>query len=1215
MLKALQLAGFKSFVDKTLFEFDAGITVVVGPNGSGKSNIVDAIKWVLGEQSVKSLRGKEMADVIFNGSAARHPLNAAEATLIFDNSKRALPLDEDEVRLTRRVYRGGEGEYLINDQAVRRRDIRDLVAGAASGAYSIIEQGKVDALLQASPRDRRLIFEEAAGVSRFRMKKVETQRRLERVEINLQRLKDIVDEVESRLRTIRNQAKRARQYQELKSRLQTLRTQTALVDWRRWTSKLNSLEARAQELAASIDSSSAELGTGESEQTRWQDELSVADDLSRQASAEAGRVREQLVRQQSQVDSQMHRSEDLARQIREQRQSLADIRARSSDLNQSRLAVVKQIQRARKELQTNRAATEQLESRLRDLKTELESHRDQNEQRREDYLTLIRDQAVLQQGISAAETALGADQQVIERLQGQVESLSTRQQQLQDDLRSAGGAKRDAAQVADEATQAVFQWKTDLAKARQTLNQTADRRHESSSRLDRQRERANVLRELEERKDGIDSGTQFALAQCEERAGAFADILGLVADKLHVNVDVAPLIEIALGDRMGDVIVSIGREFLVKLAVESRELPGRLQVTALDSCRRVELLELDDKRGIIGRADRFVECSDELRPLAEHLLGHTWIVESLSVAAELLIFVQEQVRRHGHGSPLQFITLDGEVLRTDGRITLGGRPQVAGPIARRSELRALEEKIHALEAEQVELDREHAVAANAVSGAESSVDASLLVQREAEAALADCSRREELLAVSLSETEQELAQEQQEVEGVAARRERTQTRLAEQQEAFQKLEQELGVREREIAATARKIIHLDASRKPLERETTSAQVTLAKCEERAANLDAQARQLETDQQERRQGLQLGEQRLVQLESARGDSDLAVLAAESRLALLHLRREQITSEERERSASSARLRSALSVVAAKVSSLREILRRDENEVHGIELACGELRGKCEALRQRMQDEYQINLLEVSLNNTDEILNSAMQEEENEDQNPVNVEQEIEFLRDKLAKLGNVNLEALDELDGLEERFADLSSQYNDLSQAKSQLLKIIDKINGESRRLFAETLIKVREHFGTLFRKLFGGGQADIVLEEGDPLEAGVDIVAQPPGKELRNISLLSGGEKTLTCVALLMSLFRNRPSPFCVLDEVDAALDEANIDRFSAVLHEFLTITQFIVVTHSKKTMTCANTLYGITMQESGISKRVSVRFEDVTDDGQIMKSADDQAA
>ena len=1225
MLKALQLAGFKSFADKTLFELDSGITVVVGPNGSGKSNVVDAIKWVLGEQSVKSLRGKEMADVIFNGSASRHPMNAAEATLIFDNTKRVLPLEEDEVRLTRRVYRGGEGEYLINDQAVRRRDIRDLVAGAASGAYSIIEQGKVDALLQASPRDRRLIFEEAAGVSRFRMKKLETQRRLERVEINLQRLKDIVDEVESRLRSIRNQAKRARQYQEYKSRLQNLRTQVALVDWRMWSSKLDQLDERTAQLKASIGSMSAELGEAEAEQTRCQSQLATTDDVSRRAAAEAANVREQLARDLAEVDNQLRRLASTARQIAEQRATLAETRERSADLNQSRLAVVRQLQAARDSLQENRESTQALESKLAALQTELESLRSQNESKREGYLTLIRDQAALQQEITTAETAVAADQQAIDRLQQRVEALTARRNQFTNDQQQAGTTKREAAESADAATRAVFQAKADLAAARQNLSAAADRRHEAAGELNRQRERADVLRELEERQEGIDSGAQYALSQAANQTGAFSQVLGLVAELLHVNVDVAPIIEIALGERMGDVVIPAGEPFLAALAESGQTLPGRLRLISLNRCRPAPKWQLDSEPGVIGRADRFVECADDLRPLAEDLLGATWIVESLSAARRLIERIAEQQGMDPHAEArLQFITLDGEVLSADGRIILGGHPQIAGPIARRSELRSLQEKIGSLETRQADLDAEYGASSAAVTSAEATLDDAMLAQREAEATLADCARREELLALNLAETTDELTQAQGDLELVATRRQRTAANLARQQAAYGQLEGELTAREREIATTAKSIIHLDSQRKTQETETTAAQVSLAKSEERESNLDAQVRQLERDQHERREGLRQGAERLRALESERAEAELAALRAESRLAILFLRKDKIAGEEFARLAAVAQLRAALSHANTQVNSLREVVRRDENEVHRLELAAGELRGKRDALAQRMREEYQINLAEMSskelsIHRPEAVEPAAVEDTSADapaaDEEMDSVEQEIETLRNKLSRLGNVNLEALDELDGLESRYTELSEQYNDLVQARSQLLKIIEKINGESRRMFTETLTNVREYFGSLFRKLFGGGQAEIIMEEGDPLEAGVDIIAQPPGKELRNISLLSGGEKTLTCVALLMALFRNRPSPFCVLDEVDAALDEANIDRFTNVLREFLSITQFIVVTHSKKTMTCANTLYGITMQESGISKRVSVKFEDVTEDGRIIKSNDEQAA
>ena len=1194
MLKALELVGFKSFADKTRFEFPSGITAVVGPNGSGKSNVVDAIKWVLGEQSVKSLRGKEMVDVIFNGSASRPPLNAAEATLVFDNAERRLGLDTPEVHVTRRVYRSGEAEYLLNRQPCRLRDIRDLFAGtgAATEAYSVIEQGKVDVLLQASAKDRRAIFEEAAGISRFKAKKLETLRRLERVDQNLLRLSDIVDEVGNRLRSVRLQATKARRYKEYADRLQQLRTQTAQADWRRLGQRLAELDGELAALAAQRDAALAEAEQLESRALAVDAEMSQTLARQRACDGRSADNRERTAAREALLDDQRARLHEADAEETRLLRQLAALRVRAGDFEQhlsESIAAVEQAQREQSERRQSLAEAEHDlsagDEAFRELRAEFEASRAASLEATRAVaaadaeaasLTARRDSARLTAARHAE--ALAELQQVQAETEAELAKLADLETQ-----HAASAERQHEAWLA--AQQALLELQSEHKAAALELSQLRERQAAAT-------ERAALLEEFEARQEGLGAGAKAVLAALrEQQDGPLQSVRGIVADLLRVPVELAPAIEAALGEKAQAFVVEPNGPFLDWAQQSSTRLPSRIAFVWL---AEGEVPVSDDFRGaagVQGRADQLIEAPADLARLVQRLLGQTWIVDTLADALRLS-------QRAPRG--LSFATLTGEVWTSEGSLSIGPKLAAAGLISRRSELRALHGQTAALETR--------------TAAAQARVD-------EVETRLAELARDERELAAAHQRAVETLNGHRLHFNAVDARRSQLAEQLARlvaevghEEHAARSAEEALAAARARLDEEKRRLSDLEsvsqATRERLrqadsrlqqgQRRVTAAKVELAKCEERLAGLSTHLSQLRRDQLERRRSVDDCRQQLVRSRQGRRQTEDNLLAAESDLAGLYLLRESLSAEAAELVAGHERQRNLRGELQAAAQTSQTLARTLEQQRHAQDLAANEVRHERNTLAARLKDDYQIDLAETEADVSPEA-------ERRRDE----IEQEIAELRRKINHIGTVNLDALAELEELEARHADLSAQFQDLTQAKESLLQIINSINADSRRLFIETLQTVTGNFQSLFRKLFGGGQADVVLEEGvDVLDGGVEIVARPPGKELRSISLLSGGEKTLTCVALLLAIFQYRPSPFCVLDEVDAALDEANIERFVGVLKEFLAWTQFIVITHSKKTMTCAGTLYGVTMEESGVSKRVSVRFEDVSEDGQIRTAA-----
>jgi chromosome segregation protein len=1207
-LKALELFGFKSFADRTRFEFPEGITVVVGPNGSGKSNVVDAIKWVLGEQSVRSLRGKEMTDVIFAGSTSRKPLNYAEVSLVFDNTAGLLPLRTPEVQIMRRVQRSGESEYLVNGETARLRDIRELFSGtgAATAAYSVIEQGRVDALLVASGRERRAVFEEAAGIGRFRLRRTEALRRLERAELNRQRLADLAGELGTRLETVRQQAARARRWRQLTDRLRGLR-----------------LAAATQDLAE-VDAAVAAI---ERERGLVRDTLAAAEARAVEAAAEAARLATAATELQPIAAAGRATVAATTREAAAAEAGLTMVRTRRGDLEQAVEAARLDLRRmlaaehaARTAVAGADAAVTALTQELTDVDGRLAalersvhgSHDEATDRKRRLAAAIatldttrertLRLEAVRERAEERAEQArqaVAAAHAEYETARGQQVRLTEAQAACEG---SVGSLETTLRQAAAHLATVEAGHRTALEELRTAWGALADRR----AALEACRERTTVLREMVERHAGLsDAARQLLVGGADGVPG----LLGPVADLLVAGEDWARLVDLALGPVSASLLVeSLEAAVHWHAGRVATDAAGRVRlVAAPPSTAGTEDTSLDGRPGIVGRLDRLVAAAEAStgatadghdRPAAERartaLLSQIWVVERTTDALALLAEAPPGTR---------FLARTGECLGADGSFELGTGAVGSGLVTQRSELRALERR-QAICLEEAE------AAQRTIDALQARVDDLRAATRDAQARRA---RAAETIAGARHELMRTIRERAAAADGVAAAEARL--RVAEQRAA----EETAGVRVA-VEATTTGTIALETARA----EVAAAEAAVRSLAQARDAIDDEIQELRIARatggeklargQETRHGLTVAAQeRAADVATARraadkaartlADHDLQVLAATAvhaeAVRELELTAASLATIDAEAAAIDARRRG----VAEAIEAERIEASRLAEEAHRRDLEAGEARHRRTRIIERIRDEYDLDIESLATSAPDPrpvgAEATAAPDVVDVPEDRAALDREIDELRRKLGSYVSVNLDALHESEELAARLATLEGQLADVAQAKQAIEQLIERLDDESRRLLGDTIETVRIQFRELFERLFGGGQADIRLEEGvDLLETAVDIVARPPGKEPRSISLLSGGEKTMTCVALLLAIFKSRPSPFCVLDEVDAALDEANVDRFSGVLRDFLSATQFIVVTHSKKTMSAATTLYGVTMEESGVSKRVSVRFE-----------------
>ncbi len=1234
ILKKLTANGFKSFADRTEFTFGAGITCIVGPNGCGKSNVVDAIKWVLGEQSAKSLRGKQMMDVIFNGSGTRKSSGMSQVDLTFDNSDGALPIDAAEVVVTRRLYRSGESEYLLNKQGSRLKDIRELFldTGVGVGAYSLIEQGRVDVLLQANPADRRHIFEEAAGISKYKVRKKEAQRRLERVDQNLLRVQDVVEEVEKRLRSVKLAAGKARNYQDYTQRLRELRSRYALSEYHvlrttqdaldtetaklsdeatGFRTEISNNEAKTSEANVRIGDLEGEVSQTESRMLTVQSQISAREERKAAAERRVGdqtdllhRSRERLAGFDDQVgslDSRLGEQQEAASVIEADLEKVQDELA---ELQEKDRTCAHELNESRTRLEDEKAGILDLVRRTSHLHNEIQGLNLQHESLTEQKSKLDERDAAI-----ATELAEGVARQgqFRDRVRDIDQLINDQKSKLEETRARAGDASERRSALIDQHA-AAKEYRSGLESRRELLDEM-DRKHEgllagAREILERRDEATKLaagcedqpvlgVSELEESPEQSafsgqlsvvggeqsgDDGEQAAPVDSPpEGPQPFDYVLGAVGEIFDADVAHASMVEAALGDYQRFLVVA-SRSRLFEDREILAELSGRIQAFCLD-CVSPTMggPDLSGHEGYIACLLDWVHYPHQCLKLAKYLLGRTFVVESLAHAERLSVI--DPVAR--------FVTMEGIVWEADGRVGLGSLGSDTGLISRRSELRELARELEEVEQRIVDL-------ADAVKQSESEVDHLEDLQQTLRTAIYEANTERVEAQSQLSSVEEVVHQLSEERPLIASEVSILVSRLTETREKetagrqnLTDLEQRNTESERAIEELQAAIDDLTARRSEIGERLTSARVRVGELTQRRSSVSEAIRELQAAR--------------IQLQTDRDKASNDVVEAQRRIDQsreqieeAHRTLEELSAENRELTTQSATLRgerddlrAAVDQYAADARRLRSVLEETESCLHEREMKLQEIRVRREDLTTRIADELSVDL-------------EAQYEdyEPDEEADWPAVEEEIEALRGKIERLGNVNLDAITEQADLEERLKFLVGQMEDLRSSEKQLRDLIVKLNHESEQRFLETFEAVRGHFSALFKKLFGGGKAEVSLTDpNDILECGIEIMARPPGKEPQSISLLSGGEKTMTAIALLLAVMRSRPAPFVLLDEVDAALDEANNIRFNHVIREFVKESQFIVITHSKRTMAIADVMYGVTMQEAGVSKRVSVRF------------------
>lgn len=1182
-LKKLELYGFKSFAQRTEIVFDEGITGIVGPNGSGKSNIGDAVRWVLGEQSAKTLRGASMSDVIFNGTQKRKPLSYCEVSLVFDNDDHALAMEAAEVMVTRRVYRNGESEYYLNRTACRLKDVVDLFrdTGIGKEGYSIIGQGRIDEILSRKSEDRRQVFEEAAGIVKFKARKEEADKKLQRTLENLERVDDILDELTKRLKPLEEQSRNARVYLELSTELKDLDLNLFLIRSDRARTRLSELESElltVQTILADTESNLIDKTTRRDETQNRIDQLEEAITKARTELMECAEHVHESQKKLSALQSRREtRSENRQRIVREQEEAQERLAEIEKDHARIQADVEKQhslIADAEQILRATQEAAEKAQAKEKEADAALEAQKaaviDQMNRLsdvRNDKTRLNTMQAQMETRLTEIEESSGALQEqeaalreALTAVEKQLKTENQHQQQCQEKL-------AQARQASDEADTAYANLRADVEK------QSADMQAAAS--------RHSVLTEMTRDMEGYNMAVRRAMTYAKQRG--LTGVKGVLAQLMTVPQAYETAIDMALGAAQQNIVTDTEETAKELINYLRQNRLGRATFLPMSAIRGKTLYGNERNAlklpGCLGVASELVQCAPEYRGIVENLLGRTVIADNLDHGIPIM-------RAGNHA--FRLVTLEGDVIHSGGSMTGGSaQSKVSNLLSRERELKELTAKLQTGRAELDKCRQELTQRQQTAQEKRQKVSDAVNALHQQEIAVAREQARRESVSADLNthlqrmqETEQARVQLHQSLEDIRQQLEtiehqRTgaqgdqsamEQKTIEMQNALVKARAEASAENDRLMVRTLQLSDLRHGLSDLERDEAHAQQDQAQIlreQERREQLLHEMDELDA--------IDENDMKREEAESARRQKEQ--LRQESAAQAIEQRRSQAQSDLRD--------------ILSDMENLHEAYNRDSEKLHKTELAKARIEGDQKNLQNRIWDTYKLTYA-----GAEEFRRTPFDEKESD--------RRAAELQGQIRALGTVNVGAVEEYAETKARVDDLTTQQQDLKRAEMDLRELIERLLIQMRSTFVENFSKMQGYFAETFTRLFGGGHAELkLMDPDDPLNCGIEVNAQPPGKKLQLLSLLSGGERALTAIAILFAMLKLKPTPFCILDEIEAALDDANIGYYADYLKEYSKGTQFIVVTHRKGTMERCNSLFGVAMEEQGVSRMVSVSLQD----------------
>ncbi|HET6274132.1 MAG TPA: chromosome segregation protein SMC [Bacteroidota bacterium] len=1173
-LSKLEIIGFKSFAQKVNLTFDSGISAIVGPNGCGKTNIVDAIRWVLGEQRYSALRSEKMEDVIFNGTKARKPLGMAEASLLIENTKGILPSEYTQVTIGRRVYRSGESEYLLNKVPCRLKDILDLFmdTGMGADAYSVIELKMVETILSDKTDERRRLFEEAAGVTKYKHRRKAAYRKLESVQADLVRVNDIVTEVQKAVNSLERQAKKAEQFNEVKARLRTLEIDLMEREYAQLVGRTVPLEERLAGLLEDKNRIDTDLSQEETTLDELRNNMSDVERRLAEAQRDAATHSEQINRVEQKNLVAAERIKALQDNVIRFKSEKDELHAEMGQLGQLKDTLTTRIVELRTEEERVAQDLAHRQSALRDLELRLDAKKSELQGLNDRTIALVH-------AIAEKQTAQDRKKGRIENLNGRAahgsEEIAAYQHEIgriDGDIEALSNEDKRLRRAFTEAEMQYYEAEAKKRDLREKLDQVQVNEVELRGEIDRKTATADFLKGLIETREGLSEGVRFLSST--DRWKPSRNLT--VADAIYADEKYRTAIETAVGEYAGLIIVDSVKDAEAGIALLKSEERGKVTFVCLERMPEiVSRMPLPKMPGVIGWAADLSKYERAFAPLFRFILNRILVVDTDATAAKVIQAT----------SGVRCVTLAGE-LGTGVGITRGGsrRNDEGGMIGKQAQIEDIHRSISTLQEELAALrtTKEQILSDHDVIDLKSLAEVVKGIEKE----MNGVEMRIAQLEFEKKRAGDIIARNQEEIAGISAETAALTEEITAEAPELERFSLEKTDVEHSVGAVSAELASIESEWGERSKEVNDCRiqsVTVKGEHENALNDLRRAEEAITDI------ITTLERRDVDIRRGQEDIAFANASVEENARVVVMLGETMAQLEERKTAveqEATHVREEMHRIELKIKDERRSHDDSMQAVHDLDVKITELKGKTEHILARAQEEYELALVLKSYAEGEFVDFAALRDE-------------IQGLRDKLKTLGNINFAAFEEYTTEKQRYEFLSSQRTDLLEAEKTLLATIEEINSTAQRKFLDTFALIRTNFIETFKSLFDpGDECDLKLEEGvDPLEAGIDIVAKPRGKRPTSIHLLSGGEKTLTATALLFAIYLVKPSPFCILDEVDAPLDDPNVDRFTRILRKFSNNTQFIVVTHNKRTMEAANALYGVTMEEEGVSKLVTVRF------------------
>lgn len=1180
-LKSLEISGFKSFADKTKIDFQAGMTGIVGPNGSGKSNIIEAIRWVLGEQAVKSLRGTKMTDVIFAGSANRKPLNMAKVTITFDNSDHFLPLDYAEVSITRKLFRNGDSDYLINNQSCRLKDITNLMidTGLGKDSFSVISQGRVEAVFNAKPEDRRSIIEDVAGVLKYKKDKLTTENKLAETTDYLDRVNDIIAELNQQKGPLEEQASLARDYQDQKQKYDYLdrsrlvkKLTIARDQLQGVNEKLTNAKALVAKYQRDVDAGATKLAELKTQQTaalKHKDELAAQNlDLTKTIENTQGQQGVDAERRQNQQSEQerlnatLTTTEQQIAELTEQQNQLQQTLAEQQNQVKTLKATVAELTTA-----TSAAGRQQLADELEKLRNAYIDEKQIQAELNNEAKNLTKQHQQSGTQSSALAERLDQAQANLKRVQTTVDVHNRDQRDLENQVnQQQSKLTAQQAQVKHNAEE---------------IDTQQQRWLDAAGMMQREKSRLEALQAVQERYTNFYAGVRMVLQHRQQ----FSGVAGAVSELLTVPAQYTKAVEVALGGQLQNVVCDTQQTAKAVVNFLKQNHAGRATFLPIERITARQLPvntehELLQQPGVLGVASELVDCEPRLMAIKRYLLGTTAIVDTLDHAMAI-----SRTRRFR----CKLVTVDGETIAASGAITGGAtRHDDNGLLQQQQSAEKIAANVQQMQSELVTYEQGLADLKKANQDLTAQVETSRqqlsqlkdqLSQVQAQLQAAQSEQTQLSRQVKALAYEQQQAQADDSYDELVARNQQAQAenaaKLADYQAKMATVQQQQTDYESYQQTQAAK---LQAQRE-----------ALITAQEHVKQTQQQLTQCQTNLAQAQQTKQQTEQDLAAIQTTLASQQMSVAERDAVLKKAKAQQTEVQKAQATCENQLATLNDDVEALSTKQVRLQQLAAAATDDYRRLELSQTKLTGEVDHATADLAEKYQLTV-------------AAAQEDVSPLELPA-ISEQLKLLKRGLDEIGTVNLGAIDEFERVKERFDFLNNQANDLKEAKEHLLQTMTDLDTTVATRFKTAFDQVASEFSTIFEQMFGGGKAELILTDPDHLlTSGVDIMAQPPGKKFQRLSLLSGGERALTAITLLFAILAVRPVPFSILDEAEAALDDANVDRFSQYLNDFQTGTQFVIITHRKGTMMHADVLYGVTMEESGVSKMVSVSLSDLKD-------------